>query len=255
MKNSVSITDGDHKAQSTYCTGASFMGSDRSALIVTVLFVFSVLSIPKFNLQGVIVFAAVPLFLANAARLPLEKITKPLLRLSPFILFMAAGNLFLDRTPLLRLSEVTITGGMLSATVIIAKTLVSVAGILLLTLCIPFHRICAALAAFHVPEVLVTQLILLYRFSAVLREEAVAMQRAREIRSFGKKGKELFRTASLIGSLLLRTINRAERIYRGMSARGFNGHMKFRSAGIITAAELVTTGFWALSFIALRLIF
>ncbi len=198
-----------------------FLGSDRSALLVTALFVFSLLSIPKFNLSEVIAFGAFPLFLMSAAKLHAGMMMKRLLLISPFVLFMAAGNLLLDRNPVMQISGITISGGMISGTVIVAKTIISVAGLLSVTHCIPFYRICRALEALHVPDVLITQLILLNRYRSVLHEEAQSMQKARDIRSFGRKGKELFRTAPLIGSLLLRTTNRAERLYRSMSCKGF----------------------------------
>jgi cobalt/nickel transport system permease protein len=168
---------------------------------------------------------------------------------------MAAGNLTLDRTPMWLLSGFTITGGMISALVIMTKTMISVAGLLSVTLCIPFYRICRALEALHVPDVLVTQLILLDRYRSVLEEEALAMKRARDIRSFGGKGKGLFRTASLIGSLLLRTTSRAERLYRSMSARGFQGRMSGCTAEKMRFGEWMTIGLWALLFLAFRLIF
>ncbi|MEI8185068.1 MAG: cobalt ECF transporter T component CbiQ [Chlorobiaceae bacterium] len=230
-------------------------GGDRSALVVVVLFVLFVLSIPKFNFLAVVVFAAFPVFVMGAANVPAGMIAKRLLQVSPFVLFMAAGNIFIDRTPLLRFFGVTITGGMVSGGVIAAKTLVTVAGVLSVMYCIPFYRICRALESFRVPEVLVTQLMLLYRYSSVLGEEAVSMQKARDMRSFGTRGKGIFRTAALIGSLLLRTMNRAERVYRSMSARGFQSRMSGRSATGFGYGEWVHIGVWSLCFLALRLIF
>ena len=232
-----------------------FLGSDRSALLVTALFIFSLLSIPKFNLQGVIAFGAFPLFLMSAAKLHAGAMVKRLLLISPFVLFMAAGNLLLDQNPFMLIYGITLSGGMISGTVIVAKTIISVAGLLSVTLCIPFYRICRALEALHVPDVLITQLLLLDRYRSVLHEEAQSMQKARDIRSFGRKGKELFRTAPLIGSLLLRTTNRAERLYRSMSARGFHGRMANRPAEKISLGDWITIGLWSLLFLALRLIF
>jgi len=232
-----------------------YLGSDRSAILVIALFVFAVLSVPKFNLSEVIVFAAFPLFLVNAAKLPPAMITRPLLRLSPFVLFMAAGNLFIDRAPMFLLSGLIVTGGMMSGAVIVAKTTIIVAGMLSVTLSIPFHRICRALATLHLPEVLITQLLLLYRFIEVLREEANSMQRARDIRSFGNKGKGILNTAALIGSLLLRTKNRAERLYRAMTARGFQYRTSKQAAAGITAGECLVVVLWGICFLSLRLIF
>ncbi|NTU45067.1 MAG: cobalt ABC transporter [Chlorobiaceae bacterium] len=247
-----SIAPGERKRATPL---SAFLGSDRSALLVTALFVLFLLSVPKFNITGVIAFGTFPLFLISAAKLQAGAIVKRLLFISPFVLFMAAGNLFLDRNPVMLIGKIPISGGMISGTVIVAKTIISVAGLLSVTLCIPFYRICRALEALHVPDVLVTQLILLDRYRSVLHEEAQAMQKARDIRSFGRKGKGLFRTAPLLGSLLLRTTNRAERLYRSMSARGFDGRLVNRSAENMSPGEWKTVGLWTLCFLALRLIF
>jgi cobalt/nickel transport system permease protein len=255
MKSRLPSIGSDHTNRGTSTLVSPFLGSDRSALLVTALFIFSVLSIPKFNLPGVIAFGAFPLFLMSAAKIPAGMVIKRLLQISPFVLFMAAGNLLLDRSPVMRIFGVTLSGGMISGTVIVAKTIISLAGLLSVTLCIPFYRICRALEAFHVPDVLVTQLMLLYRYSSVLQEEALSMQKARDLRSFGRKGKEFANTASLVGSLLLRTVNRAERLYRGMTARGFQGHRSTLHDEKIKPVDRITIVLWSLIFLALRLIF
>ena len=255
MKRRLSFIGSGTAERETVTPASPFLGSDRSALLVMVLFVFALLSVPKFNLPGVIAFGAFPLFLISAAKLHVGIMVKRLLLISPFVLFMAAGNLFLDRNPVILIYGITLSGGMISGTVIVGKTIISVAGLLSVTSSIPFYRICRALEALHVPDVLITQLILLDRYRSVLHEEAQSMLKARNIRSFGRKGKELFRTAPLIGSLLLRTTNRAERLYRSMSARGFQGGLGSRSAENISTSDWKTIGIWSFFFLSLRLIF
>ncbi len=255
MKRRLSFIGSGTAERETVTPASPFLGSDRSALLVMVLFVFALLSVPKFNLPGVIAFGAFPLFLISAAKLHVGIMVKRLLLISPFVLFMAAGNLFLDRNPVILIYGITFSGGMISGTVIVAKTIISVAGLLSVTSSIPFYRICRALEALHVPDVLITQLILLDRYRSVLHEEAQSMLKARNIRSFGRKGKELFRTAPLIGSLLLRTTNRAERLYRSMSARGFHGRIGHSSTENMNLDDWKTIGIWSFLFLSLRLIF
>ncbi len=255
MKRRLSFIGSGTAERETVTPASPFLGSDRSALLVMVLFVFALLSVPKFNLPGVIAFGAFPLFLISAAKLHVGIMVKRLLLISPFVLFMAAGNLFLDRNPVILIYGITFSGGMISGTVIVAKTIISVAGLLSVTSSIPFYRICRALEAFRVPDVLITQLILLDRYRSVLHEEAQSMLKARNIRSFGRKGKELFRTAPLIGSLLLRTTNRAERLYRSMSARGFHGRIGHSSTENMNLDDWKTIGIWSFFFLSLRLIF
>jgi cobalt/nickel transport system permease protein len=198
-----------------------FPVGDGAALIILALFVLSVVSVPKFDLAGVIAFGAFPLLMATAGSLPVTPLLRRLAVTAPFILFMAAGNLFLDRTPALLIAGLTITGGVISASVIAMKSLVTLSALLLLMEFMPFHRFGSALRSIGVPEVFVTQLLLVYRYSFLLSEEASMMQKARDLRSFGERGKGPLVTARLIGSLLIRTTARAERVYMAMCARGF----------------------------------
>ncbi|TLU82032.1 MAG: cobalt ABC transporter [Chlorobium sp.] len=234
---------------------STLLGSDRSALLVTFSFILCVLTVPKYRFFEVLPFASYPLFLTGAAKLPARLIIRQLLKLSPFILFMASANLFFDRIAAFSILGFGVTGGMLSAGVIVAKTFISAAALLTLTSAVPFHRICRALISFHVPEVLVTQLMLVYRYGTVLQEEARSMQKARDLRSFRGKGISIRATAPLIGSLLLRSTGRAERIYRAMIARGFQGNMSGRLKEKLTVSDIIVTSLWTSGFITLRILF
>lgn len=195
----------------------------RALIIVWSFFVFFVLTLGKYDLNGVMAYAAFPLFVILLGNMPLKTILARLAFLSPFIIMIAAANPFFDRRPFLSIGEFSLTAGMVSGLVIVGKSLVLITAIITLSMIVPFYRLCDALRGFRVPEVFITQLVLLYRYSFLLVEEAMALQKARNMRSFSGKGKEFFVTAKMIGSLLLRTNERGERIYRGMLARGFSG--------------------------------
>ncbi len=208
---------------------------DGAAIVILALFIFFVISVPKFDLAGVIALAAFPLLLITASGIALMPILKRLVIASPFILFMAAGNLALDRS----IAGFAITGGMISASVIVLKTVVTLVTLLSLMAVMPFHRFGLALRSLRVPEPFVTQLLLVYRYSFLLSEEAAMMQKARDLRSFGGRGKGVLVTARLIGSLLIRTTARAERIYMAMSARGFHAALDSRPAMPLKPGDLV----------------
>ena len=228
---------------------------DGAAIVILALFIIFVISVPKFDLAGVIAFAAFPLLLATAASIPLLPLVKRLVIASPFILFMAAGNLALDRSTAVTIAGVAITGGMISASVIVLKTLVTLAALLSLMSVMPFHRFGMALRSLRVPEAFVTQLLLVYRYSFLLAEEAEMMQRARDLRSFGGRGKGVLVTAKLIGSLLIRTTARAERIYMAMSARGFSTALGTRPHVSLKPGDLAAIAGAAMLFGLIRYFF
>jgi len=228
---------------------------DRTAILILALYMLFTLSVPKYDLAGVIAFAAFPVLLFTATRLPFVPVLKRLLVVSPFILFMAAGNLILDRGALFRVYGFPVTGGMVSGTVIVAKTMVTLSALLSFISSMPFHRFGTALRALGVPEIFVTQLQLVYRYSFLLTEEAAMMQKARDLRSFDGRGKGPIVTAKLIGSLLIRTTSKAERIYMAMAARGFREGLAPKPRIPLSLRELGTIACAFVLFVIVRIVF
>ena len=64
---------------------------------------------------------------------------------------------------------------------------------------------------------------LLYRYIFLLVDQTGRIVRARSLRSAGRRGRGLSSYGPLVGSLFLRTLDRAQRIHRAMVCRGFTG--------------------------------
>jgi cobalt/nickel transport system permease protein len=104
------------------------------------------------------------------------------------------------------------------------------------------------------PDVLSTQLMLLYRNIFLLGEETMRMSRARLLRSFGGRGMGWRIYSQMLGSLLLRTVARAGRIHQAMLARGFDGSVRIvRPLGFAPRDAAFVAG-WSLTFVAMRLV-
>lgn len=211
----------------------------RTLLVVWGTFVFLLVSITKYDLIRVLAFGAFPLFAIIVDRLHFKRILLRVAALSSFVLFMAVANPFFDRHPMGTLGGITITGGMISGFVILAKTVVTLAAVITLDMTISIHGLCSALARLGVPTVFTTQILLLYRYCFVIAEEGSTMQKARNMRCFNGKGTGIADTASLMGSLLLRSTARSERIYKAMLARGFNGNIPSDSSDSLKPIDFI----------------
>jgi cobalt/nickel transport system permease protein len=118
---------------------------------------------------------------------------------------------------------------------IAAKSWVSVQAALLLTYTTPFHDLVDGLRALRLPRIMVAIISFMYRYLAVVGDEANRLNRARSSRSadagVGRAGGTLrWRaavTGSMVGSLFLRSYERSERVYAAMQARGFDGEMRY----------------------------
>jgi cobalt/nickel transport system permease protein len=131
-----------------------------------------------------------------------------------------------DTNVVLTVFGIPVTGGWISFLSIIIKFILTVSTALLLIATTSFPGICEALERLKLPRVFVIQLLFLYRYLFVFLEEALKTIRAREARSFGKRGKEMKTFIKLISVFLIRTVERAEKIYQAMLSRGFRGEIK-----------------------------
>ena len=116
-----------------------------------------------------------------------------------------------------------------------------------LTTTTPPLKLLEALRALRIPAVLVAIVMLMYRYLFVLVEEAQSMMRARAARSaaIGPKsgGSIVWRAKSaggMAGSLFIRTLDRSERIYMAMVARGYDGTLRQADAIPLRRGAMVT---------------
>jgi cobalt/nickel transport system permease protein len=195
----------------------------RAVLVAWLAYTVILISVPKFDVTGAVALSALPVLTLLASGIPVIPVFRRILYISPFILFAAAANPFLDRAPYAVFAGIPISAGLVSGLVIVLKAFISVLTVLTLAACLPFDHLCHALRRLHAPQAFTTQLMLLHRYTFVLAAEGKSMQRARDIRSFGSKGKGLKTTASLLGALLLRSMARAGRVHSAMLSRGFRG--------------------------------
>jgi len=197
----------------------------RTKLCATVFFIVMVVSFPKYEVSGLLPFFLFPVLLFSLADIPVKFIMKKVLLVSSFAVFIGIFNPLLDRQPMPVFYGVTVSGGWISFLSIMLKFFLTITSALLLIATTSFPGICHALQKFGFPDIFISQLLFLYRYLFVLVEEAMKVVRARDMRSFGNRGRGVKAFTALLGTLFLRTVERAERVYRAMLSRGFSGRL------------------------------
>ncbi|MBJ6750178.1 cobalt ECF transporter T component CbiQ [Geomonas anaerohicana] len=225
----------------------------RAKVLATLVFIVCVVSFGRYELSALIPFFIFPVCLIAAGRLPAGYLAAKVALVAPFAIAVGICNPLFDRTVLVHLGTLDITGGWLSFASIVVRTALTVAAALTLTALTGFTSICRALVRLGMPKAFAMQLLFLYRYLFVLAEEGGRASRARELRSFGRKGSGLASYASLLGHLLLRTWQRAERMHMAMLARGYTGTFPAAQVGRFGAREVAFVLFWSALFIILRL--
>lgn len=130
---------------------------------------------------------------------------------------------------------VTVTdAGVRDFLTILLKSWVSVQAALLLAYTTSFHDLVDALRELRVPRIMIAIIGFMYRYLAVMTDEAGRMMRARTARSAAPRGRGggtvVWRatvTGRMVGSLFLRSYERSERVFAAMQARGFDGEFRY----------------------------
>jgi cobalt/nickel transport system permease protein len=225
----------------------------RAKVLATLVFIVSVVSFGKYELSALIPFFIFPAVLIGLGDLPAGYLARKIALLCPFALAVGILNPVFDPAVLVHFGPFGISGGWVSCASIVVRAALTVAAALVLVALTGFPAICRAMERLGMPNVFAVQLVFLYRYIFVLTEEGGRASRARELRSFGNKGLGMGSYGSLLGTLLLRTWMRAERVHMAMLARGFTGTFQTRQEFRFGWVELCYLLGWSGLFIALRL--
>jgi cobalt/nickel transport system permease protein len=168
-------------------------------------------------------FLLYPAVLMPLSGTPVRPIFARLRLALPFALFAGLSNLILMRETAFTLGALPVSFGLLSFFSLILKTGLSVCAVLILIATTPFTALAEALTAPRFLRPLGLQLALSYRYLFTLLGEAEAMWTAYSLRSPESKAVAIGDFGSFLGQLLLRSFDRAQRVYDAMRCRGFSG--------------------------------
>ena len=216
----------------------------RALLLVTFFYLIAMLSVPVRSTGMLIWFAAYPIITAMLAHVDYSHVFRSSLYVLPLLAVIGVFNPIYDRSTAFMACGIAVSYGWISFASIIIRGLLSVQALLLLIHVAGFNPLCEAMRRLKVPRVLVTQLLMVYRYLAVLLQEALSMHRARIARGYGKTSYSPSMWGPFVGQLLLRAIERARRINMAMKARGFSGSLTVSAPRRWTVADTVYCLAW-----------
>lgn len=221
------------------------------SLGLTILYIAVTVSFGPYEIFGLAGLAVYPLAMFILADLRLKEALYRLRVVLPLVLVIGLFNPLLDRTPL-RIGETVIRGGWISMAVLMMKGVFSVLASYILVATTPVEALCRSLRSIHVPQILVTQLLLTYRYITVLLEEAHRITEAYSLRAPGQKGVHFKVWGSLAGLLLLRSMDKAQTVYESMLLRGFDGEFRTGNVQRLRWQDIAFAVFWTALFLLFR---
>lgn len=220
-------------------------------LLATVSYLTVVVSFGRYDIGGILPLVIYPVMVFTLAELPVKPIVLRILLVSPFIIGIGILNPFFDKQ-IFVLGDREISRGWVTFLSILLKSGLTVTAALLLIATTGMDRLGSALRMLKIPRIFVLQLLLTYRYISVLMEEVARTLRAYSLRAPKQKGVHRSAWGSLAGQLLLRTFDRAQRIYEAMCLRGFAGEYNTGSFGKLRIGDWVYLAVWFLFFITVR---
>jgi len=225
----------------------------RAKLITTLLFIVAVVSFDKYTLLAFVPFFIYPMALISAGGLPAGYFLKKVLQVSPFAILVGIFNPIMDKEIIFHIGSIGISGGWISFLSIILRFFLTVTAALILIALTGFNAVCQALTRLGMPRAFVVQLLFFYRYIFVLVDEAERMETARSLRSFNSRSMRFRIFISIIGHLLLRSLDRAERIYLAMRCRGFDGHIRLIRPIKLGWKDVAFVTVWLFLFVVFRM--
>lgn len=196
-------------------------------LLATISYIVFTVSFDKYDLSGLIVMLLYPVLLFELGGIPIKTCFYKLRVVLPLVCAVGILNPVFDRAPMLYLGTVTVSGGVISMLTLMMKGVFCLMASFVLIATTTMDAICAALRKLHVPSLLVTLLLLTYRYISVMIDEVSVMTTAYKLRAPEQKGIHYSAWGSFLGQLLLRSMDRAEELYHSMLLRGFNGEFYY----------------------------
>ncbi|MBE9061338.1 cobalt ECF transporter T component CbiQ [cf. Phormidesmis sp. LEGE 11477] len=118
----------------------------------------------------------------------------------------------------------------------------------------PFVTLLRALRSLGLPTLIADMTLLTYRYLFETADMLSTMQRSMRLRGFGQQQRwfrlqrrDLQRLAGLLGTLLIRSYERSERVYKAMQLRGYGQLKRPMVKPLVDSSSVLLTGFCAIT--------
>jgi cobalt/nickel transport system permease protein len=220
-------------------------------LLLSVLYIFTVVSFNKYALAPLIVMSVYPIFSFIVGELSFKEGIYRMRLILPLVLFVGVFNPFLDRQIVGYIGELAVSGGVLSMITVMIKGFYSVLAVYILIATTSIDDICYALRVLHFPRIMVIVVMLIYRYFGVMAVEADRIMTAYKLRAPSQNGINYKAWGTLVGQWLLRSMDKAERVYESMLLRGFTGDFRIRKKKV-RLSDIFYPVIWIVIFVVIR---
>ena len=190
-------------------------------LLASTVYIVTVVSFDRYELGRLIPYIFYPMILMALSETPYAMLFRRFLIALPFCLFAGISNVLFDRAVAFAVIGIPISYGMVSLVTILLRTYLCVMAVLLLVSVTPLSELTGAMRRLRTPNIFIIMFEMTYRYIGVLLNEAYSMNVAYSLRSSNSRGIEMKDMGGFAGQLLIRSFDRADRVYNAMKCRGY----------------------------------
>lgn len=223
-------------------------------LIVTIFYIAVTVSMSRYRIDSILLMAVYPVVLFIMGDISFSDSIRRMRFILPLVCMVGIFNPFFDQQPLTDIGEFAVTAGMVSMLTLMLKGILCVLASYLLIASTSIENICYALRLLHVPAMLVTQVMLTYRYISLLLAEAERIMDAYALRAPGQKGIHKKAWGSLAGGLLLRSMDRATAVYESMVLRGYSGEFYYGKKKELKKQDVGYLAIWMIVFFVIKIL-
>ena len=203
----------------------------RAKLIAVLAYTVVLISFDRYAVLALAPMCVMPLAMMWLGGVPVWFALRRVVFLSPFIVMACVVSPLYDHSPQAAAFgpwHFTITGGWLTAADVALKFTLGVMALTALTSTTPFSSLLQGMRKLAVPKLLVVLLGLVYRYIFVLIDQGMRVRRARDYRGGARAPlrRKLAAAGSAVGSIFVRTLERADRVHLAMQGRGYGGEVR-----------------------------
>lgn len=186
-------------------------------------FIVAVVSFGRYELSALAPFLLIVVLVSAWQGVSVRRMLPQLGAALIIALFTGAAGLFFRTDAAFYLGSIPVSYGLISCLTLLLKTALCVFSVSFLAYRLGTRRTIGALRWLKVPNLLILQITLTFRYLHVLFQEFISLALAYRLRSGLKRGVAVQDAGPFVGGLLLRSYQRAELLYEAMKLRGFDG--------------------------------
>lgn len=195
--------------------------STVSIFLVTFLYLCILVSYDKYDMIGILGMGIYLIAISIAEDISLLKGLRKTKYIILLLFFVGIANPFIDREVICRINNIPVSGGMISFITLFVKGIFALLACYLMIIRIGMQGLAEAMKKLRIPNVIINTFLLIHRYIIVFMKEIDKMTQAYSMRANGKKGIDIKSWGSFAGLILIRSVDRANEVYKSMLLRGY----------------------------------